>query len=77
MNKAELKLSRVNKKDIDLLFSTVSRQYGQPEQNDSLFEGSVKWVTETGILTLENTAPEEYVLTLKEEEIESNKIILE
>lgn len=69
VNKVQIKLSRVNKKDIDLLFSTVCKQYGQPEQNDSGFEGSVRWATEPGILTLESTAPEEYVLTIKEEDI--------
>ncbi len=77
VNKAEIRLSRVNKKDIDLLFSTVCKQYGQPEQNESIIEGSVKWHTEPGILTFENTAPEEYVLTIKEEQIEANRIILE
>lgn len=77
VNKVEIRLSRVNKRDIDLLFSTVCKQYGQPDKNDSLIEGSVKWVTEQGILTLENTAPEEYVLTIKEEDIKANRIILE
>lgn len=65
----EIKLSRINEKDIDLLFSTVCKQYGQPEQNSSDIEGSVKWTTEPGLLTLENTAPEEYTLTIKEEDI--------
>lgn len=65
----EIKLSRINEKDIDQLFSTVCKQYGQPEQNDSQIEGSVKWSTEPGVLTLENTAPEEYRLTIKEEDI--------
>lgn len=69
VNKAEIKLSRINQKDIDLLFSTVCKQYGQPEQNDPEIEGSVKWATEPGVLTLENTAPEEYTLTLKEDDI--------
>ncbi|MEM7009191.1 MAG: hypothetical protein AAF462_08670 [Thermodesulfobacteriota bacterium] len=69
VNQAQIKLSRVNKKDIDLLFSTVCKQYGQPDRHDSGFEGSVKWSTEPGILTLENTAPEEYTLTIKEEKI--------
>lgn len=54
---------------IDLLFSTVCKQYGQPEQNNSEIEGSVKWATEPGVLTLENTAPEEYTLSIKEEDI--------
>lgn len=67
VNRVEIKLSRINEKDIDLLFSTVCKQYGQPEQNNSDIEGSVKWSTEPGILTLENTAPEEYTLTIKEE----------
>ncbi len=71
VSKAEIKLSRTNKKEIDQLFSTVSKQYGQPVQNDSIFPGSVKWTTEPGVLTLENTAPEEYVLTVKEEKIEA------
>jgi hypothetical protein len=70
LNKAEIRLSRVNQKDIDLLFRTVCKQYGQPEQNESGREGSVKWATEPGVLTLENTAPEEYKLTIKEEIIE-------
>ena len=69
VNRVQIKLSRVNKKDIDLLFSTVCKQYGHPDQNDSGFEGSVKWATEPGVLTLENTAPEEYILTIKEEDI--------
>ena len=69
VSKAEIRLSRVNQKDIDLLFRTVCKQYGQPEQHDSNIEGSVKWATEPGILTLENTAPEEYLLTIKEEDI--------
>ena len=69
LNKAEIKLSRINQKDIDLLFRTVCKQYGQPEQNDSGLEGSVKWATEPGVLTLENTAPEVYTLTIKEEKI--------
>lgn len=77
VNRVEIKLSRTNKKDIDLLFSTVCKQYGQPEQNESIIDGSVKWHTEPGILTFENTAPEEYVLTIKEEQIEANRIILE
>jgi len=67
----EIRLSRVNQKDIDLLFSTVCKQYGQPERNDSEIEGSVKWATEPGVLTLENTAPEEYTLTLSEEDIKA------
>lgn len=69
VNKTEIKLCRVNQKDIDLLFSTVCKQYGQPEQNDSGIEGSVKWLTEPGLLIFENTAPEEYTLTIKEEDI--------
>lgn len=69
VKRVEIKLSRINEKDIDLLFSTVCKQYGQPEQNDSQIEGSVKWSTEPGVLTLENTAPEEYTLAIKEEEI--------
>ena len=69
VGKAEIRLSRINQKDIDQLFRTVCKQYGQPEQNDSNIEGSVKWVTEPGVLTLENTAPEEYTLTIKEEDI--------
>lgn len=69
VNKAEIKLSRINEKDIDLLFSTVCKQYGQPEQNESAIEGSVKWTTEPGLLIFENTAPEEYTLTIKEEDI--------
>lgn len=77
VNKVEVRLSRINRKDIDLLFSTVCKQYGQPEKYDSMIEGSVKWVTEPGILTLENTAPEEYMLTIKEEDIMPNRIILE
>ncbi len=68
---AEIKLSRVNHKDIDQLFSTVCKQYGQPQQNNSEIEGSVKWATEPGVLTLENTAPEEYTLTLSEEDIKA------
>jgi len=68
LNKAEIKLSRINQKDIDLLFSTLCKQYGQPEQNESGFEGSVKWATEPGVLTLENTAPEQYTLIIKEED---------
>ncbi len=71
VNKVLIKLSRINKKDIDLLFSTVCKQYGQPDQNDSGFEGSVKWATEPGMLILENTAPEEYILTIKEEDIKA------
>jgi len=67
-NKCEIKLSRVNEKDIDLLFSTVCKQYGQPAQGDSEIEGSVKWATQLGVLTLKNTAPEEYTLTIKEED---------
>ncbi len=66
-----IRLSRVNEKDIDLLFSTVCKQYGQPEQNNLEIEGSVKWATEPGVLTLENTAPEEYTLTLSEENIKA------
>ena len=77
VNRVEIKLSRTNKKDIDLLFSTVCKQYGQPEENESIIDGSVKWHTEPGILVFENTAPEEYVLTIKEEQIEANRIILE
>ena len=69
VNKVEIKLSRASEKDIDLLFSTLCKQYGQPEQNESGIEGSVKWVTELGILTLENTAPEQYTLILKEEDV--------
>jgi len=71
VKRVEIRLSRVNQKDIDLLFSTVCKQYGQPEQNDSEIEGSVKWATESGVLTLENTAPEEYTLTLSEEDIKA------
>ena len=56
VNKAEIKLSRINEKDIDLLFSTVCKQYGQPEQNESVIEGSVKWITEPGLLIFENTS---------------------
>jgi hypothetical protein len=70
VNKVEIKLFRINQKDIDLLFRTICKQYGQPEQNDSGLEGSVKWATEPGVLTLENTAPEEYMLTIKEEKVE-------
>lgn len=69
VNKVVIKLSRINQKDIDLLFSTLCKQYGQPDQNTSEVEGSVKWATEPGMLTLENTAPEEYTLTIKEEDI--------
>ncbi len=76
VNKAEIRLSGINKKDIDLLFSTVCKQYGQPDKYDSIIDGSVKWITEPGILTLENTASEEYVLTIKEEEIKPNRIVL-
>ncbi len=67
VNKCEIRLSRVNETDIDLLFRTVCKAYGQPEQSSSVVEGSVKWATEPGVLTLENTAPEEYMLTIKEE----------
>jgi len=67
-NKCEIKLSRVKEKDIDLLFSTVCKQYGQPAQGESEIEGSVKWATELGFLTMSNTAPEEYTLTIKEED---------
>jgi len=74
VNKAVIKLSRINQKDIDLLFRTVCKQYGQPEQNDSGLVGSVKWTTEPGVLTLENTAPEEYTLTVKEENIEPPRV---
>jgi len=74
LNKAEIKLSHINQKDIDLLFRTVCKQYGQPEQNDSGLEGSVKWATEPGVLTLDNTAPEEYTLTIKEEKIEPPRV---
>ncbi|GJM16652.1 MAG: hypothetical protein DHS20C13_19790 [Thermodesulfobacteriota bacterium] len=69
VSKAEIRLSRISQKDIDQLFRTVCKQYGQPGQHDSNIEGSVKWATEPGILTLENTAPEEYTLTIKEEDI--------
>ena len=71
VKRVEIKLSRINEKDIDLLFSTVCKQYGQPEQNNSEIEGSVKWATEPGVLTLENTAPEQYTLTIKEEDIKT------
>ncbi len=71
VGKAEIRLSRINQKDINQLFRTVCKEYGQPEQHDSNIEGSVKWVTEPGVLTLENTAPEEYLLTLKEEDIKA------
>ena len=74
LNKVQIKLSRVNKKDIDLLFSTVCKQYGQPDQNDSIIEGSVRWATGPGVLTLENTALEEYILTLKEEDIKTPQV---
>ena len=74
LNKAEVRLSRINKKDIDLLFRTVCKQYGQPEQNEAGLEGSVKWATEPGVLILDNTAPEEYTLTLKEEKIEPSTV---
>jgi hypothetical protein len=70
VNKAVIKLSRINQKDIDLLFRTVCKQYGQPEHNDSGLEGSVKWATEPGVLTLENTTHEEYKITIKEERVE-------
>lgn len=67
-NKCEIRLSRVNEKDIDLLFSTVCKQYGQPTQSGQDKEGEVIWAYASGILTLENTAPEEYLLTLTEED---------
>jgi len=68
VKKGEIRLSRVNEKDIDLLFSTVCKQYGQPAQGNPEIEGSVKWATELGVLTMSNTAPEEYTLTLSEED---------
>lgn len=67
-NKCEIRLSRVNQRDIDLLFSTVCKQYGQPTQSGQDKEGEVKWAYADGILTLENTAPEEYLLTLRQED---------
>ena len=72
VNKAEIRLSRVNEKDIDLLFSTVCKKYGQPGAGDPDKEGSVKWAVEIGILTLENRAPEEYLLTLKKEDTKAS-----
>lgn len=71
LNLAQIKLSRISEKDIDLLFSTVCKQYGQPTENESIIEGSVKWTVEPGLLILENTAPEEYTLTIKEEDIKT------
>ena len=68
VDKGKIRLSRVNEKDIDLLFRTVCKAYGNPQESGSDKDGAVKWATETGVLTLENTALEEYLLTLKEED---------
>ena len=68
VNKGEIRLSRVNRKDIDLLFRTVCKTYGNPQESGTNKDGAVKWPTEIGVLTLENPAPEEYLLTLTEED---------
>ena len=68
VSKADIRLSRINQNDIDLLFRTVCKAYGQPVENDPNKEGSVKWATEVGVLTLENSAPEEYLLTLRDDD---------
>jgi len=52
LDKAEIRLSRTNQKDIDLLFRTVCKAYGNPGESGTDKDGAVKWATEIGVLTL-------------------------